>query len=101
MPVRTSLRRHGLPDEAELRRALSDELRAPHAEGEPDIVIEQPAPGTTHLFVTWSRWDGFEQTVRARIILDAFEDARGEDEVLKVTVAMGLTPEEAARMGIG
>jgi hypothetical protein len=100
MPVRNSLRRTDLPDEGELRRELVAELRAPHDAGEPDIIIEEPNAGTTHVFVRWSRWDGLEQTVRSRIILDAFAEVKGEPELMKVTVAMGLTPSEADRMGI-
>jgi len=100
MPVRNSLRRIELPDENELRRDLVAELRAPHDDGEPDIIIERPNAGTTHLFVKWGRWDGLEQTVRSRIIMDAFTEVNGEAEAMNVTVAMGLTPGEADRMGI-
>jgi hypothetical protein len=39
--------------------------------------------------------------VRSRIILDAFKAVRGEQAALAVTVSMGLTPDEATRMGIG
>jgi hypothetical protein len=38
--------------------------------------------------------------VRSRIILDAYNEAKGEQEALKVTAAMGLTREEATRLGI-
>jgi hypothetical protein len=100
MPVRTSLQRHELPQEADLRNELIAELRTPRDAGEPDIVIEEPGPGTVHLFVKWARWNGLEQTVRSRIILDAYSAVKGDQEALKVTVAMGLTPSEAERMGI-
>ena len=101
MPVRDQLARNDLPQEGELRAALEAELRAPHAEGEPVIVIERPNPSTSHVFVIWFRFDGFEQTVRSRLVLDAYLAAKGEPEAMKVTVAMGLTPAEATRMGIG
>jgi hypothetical protein len=51
--------------------------------------------------VIWSRFDGLEQLVRSRIILDVFGEVRGEHEASNVTVSMGLTPAEARRMGIG
>jgi hypothetical protein len=100
MPVRNTLQRHELPQEADLRDELIGELRTPREAGEPDIVIEQPGTGTVHLYVKWARWNGLEQTVRSRIILDAYTAVKGEQEALKVTVAMGLTPTEAERMGI-
>ena len=100
MPIRDTLTRHDLPSEADLRQLLVAELNAPHEGGEPDIIIQCPNPLTTHLFVIWTSFDGLEQVVRSRIILDAFQAARGEQEVRKVTVAMGLTPEEAQRAGL-
>jgi hypothetical protein len=100
MPVRETLNRTAVPDEAELRRQIEAELRQPTDNPEPVIIVERPHPTTTHLFVIWSRFEGLEQIVRSRIILDAFSDVRGEREALNVTVSMGLTPAEAGRMGI-
>jgi hypothetical protein len=100
MPIRDSLQRGDVPTEAELRGELEAELRHAKEEGEPLIVIERPNPSTTHLFVIWSKFDGLEQVVRSRLILDAYEAVRGQSEALKVTVSMGLTQPEADRMGI-
>lgn len=100
MSVRETLTHRALPEEAELRRLLEAELRNPTDHSEPVIVVERPHPTTTHLFVIWSRFDGLEQVVRSRVILDAFGEVRGEHEALNVTVSMGLTPAEAGRMGI-
>jgi hypothetical protein len=50
--------------------------------------------------VIWSDWGDFNQQERSEIIMDAYEEARGSDLVSLVTVAMGLTPTEAERMGI-
>jgi len=101
MPVRErKLTRTGLPDEEALRAELRAELEGPHDRGEPEIIVERPNPATTHLFAIWAKWDDLEQMVRSRIILDAYREARGEAEALKVTVAMGLTPSEAERLGI-
>jgi len=100
MPVRENLIRATMPEENELRKEIESELQQPTDNPEPIIIVERPNPTTTHLFVIWSRFDGLEQIVRSRIILDAFEAVRGEREVLNVTVSMGLTPAEAARMGI-
>lgn len=100
MPVRDSLYTRNLPDEADLRAELISELRAPNESGEPVIVIERSRPSSIHLFAVWSRFEEVEQYVRSRVLLDAFKEAKGEDEALKVTVSMGLTPVEAQRMGI-
>lgn len=100
MPVRDKLRKQEGPDEHRLLSELKAELEQPKASGEPDIVIERPNPSTTHLFVIWSEWSDLEQMIRSRIILDAYSEAKGEDEALNVTVAMGLTPEEATRLGV-
>src|SRR5271169_6324303 len=93
VPVRHSLQRHQLPQEAQLSRELADELRQPHEEGEPLIVIDEPQPNTRHLFVVWSSFDGFEQVVRSRVILAAYEAVHGQQAALDVTGSMGLTPE--------
>jgi hypothetical protein len=100
MPVRETLTHTAVPEEAELRRQIAIELRNPTDNPEPVIIVEHPHPTTTHLFAIWSRFEGLEQIVRSRIILDAFREVRGEPEALNVTVSMGLTPDEARRMGI-
>jgi hypothetical protein len=95
------LKKIGVPSEAELRRILEAEFCHPKESGEPEIIIERPTRGTTHLYVIWARWDDMEQVVRSRIILDAFQAAKGDEEMVQVTVSMGLTPDEAKRIGIG
>jgi len=90
-----------MPGEADLRDELEKELRNPKEEGEPEIIINRPSPGTIHLYVIWSRWDDLDQLVRSRIILDAFTAVKGEPEAIQVTVSMGLTIDEAKRLGIG
>jgi hypothetical protein len=102
MPIRErGLNRTDVPSEQELRNELQAEFAEPKDSGEPEIIIERPTPGTIHLYVIWSRWGDLEQVVRSRIILDAFEAVRGAEEVVQVTVSMGLTPEESKRLGIG
>ncbi|KYF61797.1 hypothetical protein BE11_08090 [Sorangium cellulosum] len=100
MTVRTTLTRTPGPTEADLKNELLNELKSPKAVGEPDVIIHGAAPAGVHLFVIWSKWAGLEQVVRSRIILDAYEEWKGEQEALQVTVSMGLMPEEAKTMGI-
>lgn len=102
MSVREGLlKKTGVPSEGDLRKILEEEFEHPKESGEPEIIIERPARGTTHLYVIWARWADLEQVVRSRIILDAFQTAKGDEEMFQVTVSMGLTPEEAKRIGIG
>jgi hypothetical protein len=100
MPIREKLEKTEVPQEANLRADLKAELDSPKESGEPEIIIERPNPFTTHLYVIWSKWNNMEQAVRSRIILDAYADARGQAEADKVTVAMGLSRDEADRLGI-
>jgi len=100
MPVRTRLEKSGVPAEGKLRADLVSELQNPKKRGEPDIIIERPHPSTIHLYVIWKKWGNLEQMVRSRVILDAFAEVHGEKKASDVTIAMGLTPVEADRLGI-
>ncbi|HEY3243641.1 MAG TPA: hypothetical protein VGM03_09840 [Phycisphaerae bacterium] len=84
-----------------LRARLVEEWRQPREDVPEPIIVEESGPNKpTHLFVIWSDWGDFNQQERSEIIMDAYEEARGSDLVSLVTVAMGLTPTEAERMGI-
>ena len=68
---------------------------------EPVIIEEserQQSP--SQLYVIWNEWKGMSQYDRSKIILNVYESLRGRDAALNVTLAMGVTPEEAERMGI-
>ena len=52
------------------------------------------------MYVVWSAWNALGREMRGEIIMDAAEKAKPESDVLKITVAMGLTPDEADRFGI-
>jgi hypothetical protein len=53
-----------------------------------------------HVYVLWDAWNSVSERERSEIILEAYEQARGKTEMLRVSVAIGLTPLEAARMGL-
>lgn len=55
MPVRMGLGKRNVLGEDELRAELRSEIEEPKESGEPVIVIEKPHPGTTHLYVIWSK----------------------------------------------
>lgn len=92
-------------DYPELVSELVCVLRDNKPEGppdDPDISIEQIRHSNSlHVTVVWDRWNGIDAEERGRIILDAVAQGLGEAEMLRVTMALGVTKEEARRLGIG
>jgi hypothetical protein len=87
----------------QLLERLLQEWRAQQAgEGEPLIIEEAPRSGDrpNHLYVVWSEWDDLTPIERSRLIMQAYEKYRGRDVANSVTLAMGLTPDEARAMRI-
>jgi len=86
----------------ELKVALVQEWQHPTVRpDQPIVLIDRSAPGgARHVFVVWDRWGTMEQLERSETIMDACEEVLGVEESLKVTVAMGLTKEEAKRLNI-
>jgi len=81
---------------------LAEEVRNPQ-EGmaEPVIVLEsQGQQSPTHLYVIWSEWGQLTQLERSEIALEAYGEAKGVSSARNIRVALGLTPQEAERMGI-
>lgn len=86
-----------------LLELLYQEWRAQRAgEGEPLIIEESPRDGDrpNHLYVVWSEWGDLTPIERSRLIMQAYEKYRGRDLATSVTLAMGLTPDEARRINI-
>ncbi|HTE18710.1 MAG TPA: hypothetical protein VK689_10065 [Armatimonadota bacterium] len=90
------------PSADNLRQRLVVEWRKEEDNGQEPIIIEEPSGPyqMTRLYVIWQDWAELSQQERSEIIMDAFEELRSQEDVLKVSVAMGLTHEEAKRMGI-
>ena len=88
----------------QLLQSLTEEFRR---YDEPDQQYHQPLisvdqPGNrTHLLVIWDVWSSISQLERSALIMDAYKAAYGETAALNVSVAMGLTQDEAAQLGIG
>ena len=103
MPIRTRLHRTLPPNAAELTRMLFNEWTQPSEAGQPVIVVEGQKPDPIHIYIIWDEWRGMNQTDRSEIIMDVYDNVmvgpRLQDHGT-VTVAMGLTSEEAKRMGI-
>lgn len=86
----------------ELRVRLKQEWTHPSQSTQP-VLIEAAGDrlsGSTHLYIIWDDWQPLDQRERSEIIMQAYEETHDRQDVLRVTVAMGLTVEEAGRMGI-
>ena len=101
MPIKNKLRRSRPPVADNLARMLIDEWRQPKEQGQPLIILDRGDPEPLHVYVIWDAWNGLNQIQRSEIIFDVLESLP-EPNRLKwpVTLAMGLTSEEAKRMGI-
>jgi len=67
----------------------------------PDILQETDRNGNVvHVYVTWDEWADLDAQTRSELIVDALQKAKGDAAVLELTLAMGLTPEESARLNV-
>jgi hypothetical protein len=83
-----------------LRDALVAELNAgaDGTLGGPRIVEEELPQHRFYVTVIWPEWVQVPAEDRGRIILEAYQEA-GVDKTLRISVALGLTPDEAMRIG--
>lgn len=84
---------------------LEQEWRTPDPAAIEPVIIEtadvlRPQQTPTHLYVVWNAWRDLTQRRRSEMIMDAYIAVRGRAYALNVTLAMGLTPEEADNLGI-
>ncbi len=81
---------------------LAEELRSPQPGSvEPIIILEsQGRSAPAYLYAIWSEWSQLTPLERSEILLDAYREAKGTEAALQLRVALGLTRDEAARMGI-
>jgi len=83
---------------AELVRHLAGESGLPAF---PRIVEEDVRLSDNfRVYVSWDEWASVPETERSEIILEAYKQARGVSEMLRISVAMGLTPLEAKQLGL-
>jgi hypothetical protein len=90
------------PDQVRLTNALETEWRTPNPKAqEPVILEESDAKGNiVHVYVVWSDWAQLNRETRGDIIMDSAERVKSLVDVQKITIAMGLTPDEADRFNI-
>ena len=89
-------------DYGRLVSRLSDEWSTPDDTASEPVIIEESnsRQDVTRVFVVWSDWADLDRVKRGEIIMDAAEKVKPVPDVLKITIAMGLTPDEADRFGL-
>lgn len=95
------------PGRAAEHDVLVDRLASEWASGnsgnaEPVILLERDRKNSRplHVYVIWSQWEDLDRTERSEIIMEAADKHLQEEDVLSITIAMGLTPDEAKLMGL-
>lgn len=102
MPVKKLVRPDPSPATEVLRDRLVREWRRPDPAAEQPIILEESAGAgqPVHLYVVWDDWSPLGTIERSEVIMDAYEQVHGRARSANVTVAVGLTPAEADRLGI-
>lgn len=86
---------------ARLIREFEVDKKGPSDDPEAPDIIAEPADGPIRrLFVVWDAWDRIDQRVRSELITDAYAHVFGLPDAANLTIAMGLSTEEAKRLGI-
>ena len=86
----------------EIERVVREKNAAPQRPDEPRVIWEEDRyTNRIKVSVIWDRWQGVDPEMRGRIIVDAVERARGQDVARKISLALGVTPEQAERLGVG
>jgi|688.fasta_scaffold2580657_1 hypothetical protein len=98
MPIEHKKLRPDPPGYTALVVKLEDELAGRSTTG-PKIVEEEQFSNRLHVKVIWDAWKDLAPEERGRAIMDAYERVRPAD-VLRITIALGVTPSEAGRLGV-
>ncbi len=83
-----------------LKARLIDEWQGRSgAQPAPDILEETDRQNRIiHVRVTWDEWSDLDAQTRSEMIVDALQAVKGQAAVVELTLAMGLTQAEAARL---
>jgi hypothetical protein len=90
------------PEQTGLVERLAKEWRSKHSTAEEPVILEEPnrKGEVEHVYVIWEEWSQLDRTLRGEIIMGAAEKVKRKSDVAKITIAMGLTPDEADRFGL-
>ncbi|MCR4316248.1 MAG: hypothetical protein NUW37_07870 [Planctomycetes bacterium] len=91
--------------ESELIDAIDAEIRRTGDENSSDdnpqvLVEDSHLTEYRHYYVIWDRFEDVDEDARGRVIWAALKKALRSEELLKVTVTLGYTKEEAEELGI-
>jgi hypothetical protein len=101
MPVRRYTPTHST-EYAELVDRLTEEWEHPNVAAVEPVILEEPdGQGVVrHVYVVWSDWSALPREARGEVIMDAAGRIKPVADVLNITIAMGLTPDEADRFAL-
>jgi hypothetical protein len=102
MPVKKVERLAPGPVHQMLLQRLLEEWTHPNPAAQQPIILEEStgANQPMHVYVIWDEWTPLGSIERSEVVMDAYEQRYGRAAGANVTVAMGLTPVEADRLGI-
>lgn len=81
-------------------RLMAEWQRPGPADGAPIIIVEgekDPRAGI-HVLVIWDAWTDLHREKRGELVMDAYAATTTAANVLRVTLALGLTTAEAEEM---
>jgi len=88
----------GIAETYELLTELIAEWKSGAAsEPKPVLLDQKDDRGRRYLRVTWDRWKGLDHEQRSEVVMEAFVAVHGQQAVLNVVVAVGVTTDEDAR----
>lgn len=66
------------------------------------LILEEPVPSTKsrHVRVIWNAWKDLSDEQRSAVIVDAYAQAESPEAAAEITIAEGLTPQEALAFGL-
>jgi hypothetical protein len=101
MPVRQYVANRP-PAQTKLIKQLAKEWRSANSTAKEPVILEEPnrKGEVEHVYVVWGAWAHLDRTLRGEIIMDAAEIVKPKADLVKITIAMGLTPDEADRFGV-
>ena len=82
-------------------KKLVQEFTAPCTNPQPLILEEQvPSTKSRQVRVIWDAWKDLSDEQRSAVIADAYTEAEGPEAAAEITIAEGVTPQEALALGL-
>ncbi|HEY8751240.1 MAG TPA: hypothetical protein VIM11_24865 [Tepidisphaeraceae bacterium] len=101
MPVRKFTPTRTLEQNQLVDRLAAEWQSVGSTASEPVIIEEPDSKGDViHVYVVWTDWAQLDREKRGDVIMEAAERVKPMNEVLKITIAFGLTPDEADRFNL-